>query len=343
MLYHLTIHPESKWTKWQISWRNWLYKAGDLTWWPERNQNSHRRMKSETNSFYRYFPISRRDKNWGLYVTTAGESRVAPHTTYPPSGHPKGYDFDWQHGRILEGFALLYISNGRGTFESKPNFSAAIEAGHAFLLFPGVWHRYAPDPETGWHEYWIGFDGEMARRWLRCRFISKKNPVVRINAEDTVLATFNRVMQAIRGNRPALQQILAGATDTLMGLIYSAQQAQSAAETETQNLNVIELILSRIQNEFKRDFDMKLLAQKYGVSYSWFRHAFAAHTGLSPHQYLLELRLVHARNLLAETEFPIKEIATQTGFEDELYFSRLFRQKLNLTPSQWRNRNRYHK
>ncbi|MGH8023900.1 MAG: helix-turn-helix domain-containing protein, partial [Limisphaerales bacterium] len=64
------------------------------------------------------------------------------------------------------------------------------------------------------------------------------------------------------------------------------------------------------------------------------------HTGLSPHQYLLELRLVRARSLLAETDLSIKEIALKTGFEDELYFSRLFRQKLNVTPTQWRNRSR---
>ena len=205
-------------------------------------------MKSETASFYRYFPISARDKNWGLYATTAGEARIAPHTIYPPSGHPKGYAFDWQHGRILDGFALVYISSGRGTFESKPNFSAPIEPGHAFLLFPKVWHRYAPNPETGWHEYWIGFDGEMARRWLKHGFISTKNPVVRVNAEDTMLATFSRMMQSIRENRPALQQILAGATSNLMGLLYSAQQAQPAADT--QNANVIERAITRIQNEF---------------------------------------------------------------------------------------------
>ena len=299
-------------------------------------------MKLEsTTSFYRYFPISRRDENWGLYVTTAGEARVAPHTPYPPGGHPKGYAFDWQHGRILEGFALLYISSGRGTFETKGNFSTRIEAGHAFILFPGVWHRYAPDPESGWHEHWIGFDGETARRWLKYKFISPKNPVVKVATEDTMLATFSRVMQAIRANRPALQQILAGATDNLMGLIYSAQQAQPA--DNAQNANVIEHAITRIQNEYERDLDVKLLARELGVSYSWFRHTFAAHTGLSPHQYLLELRLVRARSLLAETNLSIKEIALQTGFGDEFYFSRLFRQKLNLTPSQWRNRSSHYK
>ena len=85
---------------------------------------------------------------------------------------------------------------------------------------------------------------------------------------------------------------------------------------------------------------MKLLARELGVSYRWFRGMFATHTGLGPHQYLLELRLVRARNLLAETEFSVKEIAMQTGFEDEHYFSRLFQQKLNVTPSQWRSRSR---
>ncbi len=295
-------------------------------------------MKSSAGGSYRYFPISRRDRNWGLYVTTAGEARIAPHTVYPPSGHPRGFAFDWQHGRVLEGFALLYISSGRGKFESKPYISASIEAGHVFLLFPGVWHRYAPDPETGWHEHWIGFDGETARNWLRHRFISPKHPVLKIGAEDTVLATFSRVMQSIRANRPALQQVLAGATANLVGLFYSAQQAQPA--TETQTPNAIELAIARIQNEYALRLDMERLAQELGTGYSWFRNRFTAHTGLSPHQYLLEFRLGNARSLLAETDFSVKEIALQTGFEDEHYFSRLFRHKLNLTPSQWRSRNR---
>ena len=130
----------------------------------------------------------------------------------------------------------------------NPTFPQPIEPGHAFLLFPKVWHRYTPNPETGWHEHWIGFDGEIARRWLKHKFISPKNPVVKINAEDTVLATFSRIMQSIRANRPALQQILAGATDNLMGLFYSAQQAQPAADA--QNANVIERAITRIQNEF---------------------------------------------------------------------------------------------
>jgi AraC-like DNA-binding protein len=297
-------------------------------------------MRAETTSFYRYFPISERDKEWGLYVTTAGEACVRPHAAYPPVGHPDGYAFDWRRGRILDGFALLYLSGGSGTFESKSSISLSVEAGHAFLLFPGVWHRYTPNAETGWHEHWVGFDGDTARRWLRHKLFSAKSPVAKINAEDTVLATFSRMMQSIRANRPALQQILAGATDNLLALFYSAQQALPPADAHKTSL--IELAINRIHNEFERGLDMEVLAQELGVSYSWFRTTFAAHTGLSPHQYLLEFRLAHARSLLAETVMSIKEIATESGFGDEFYFSRLFRRKLNVSPSQWRSRRRPH-
>lgn len=283
-----------------------------------------------------YFPVSQRDQNWGLHVTTVGEMRSPPDTMYPPGGHPEGYAFDWQHGRILDEFAFVYISSGRGKFESKPHFSSDIEPGHVLLLFPGVWHRYRPAPETGWHEHWIGFDGSIARQWQTHHFFSAKNPVLKIHAEDAVLAIFSHIMQSIRANRPALQQIVAGATANLLGLFYSAQHQPAA--TETHSANAIELAITRIQSDYARDLDMKILAQELGVSYSWFRSTFAAHTGLSPHHYLLEFRLVCARNLLAGTGLSVKEIAMRTGFQDEHYFSRLFREKINLTPSQWRRK-----
>ncbi|HTB84770.1 MAG TPA: AraC family transcriptional regulator [Candidatus Sulfotelmatobacter sp.] len=297
-------------------------------------------MNSSAGPFYHYFPVSRRDVKWGLYANTAGEVSIASNTAYPPGGHPKDFAFDWQHGRILDGFAIVYISSGRGKFESQ-SVSTSIEPGDTFLLFPGVWHRYAPDPETGWYEHWIGFDGETARNWLRKRFISPKKAVFKISPEDTVLATFSRVGQSVRANRPALQQILAGAITNLMGLVYSTQQTQPAAES--QNVNNIELAIAHMQNALAPGLDLELLAKKLGVSYSWFRKAFVAHTGLSPYQYLLELRLVRARRLLVETEFSVKEIAMQTGFKDQFYFSRHFRRKMNLTATEWRRRSRRQK
>ncbi len=293
-------------------------------------------MKSPGFSFHRYFPVSQRDRKWGLFVNTIGETRVPPHTSYPLAVHPKGYAFDWQQGRVLEGFALVYIAGGQGRFESEGKINLPVEPGNVFLLFPGVWHRYQPEARTGWHEFWIGFDGDTARNWQLNHFIAPAKPVFKINTEDTVLATFNRILQAARANRPALQQILAGAAANLVGLCYSAQQAPP--EAGDPGSNAIELAIARLEADLGRELDIKKLAQELGVSYSWFRTAFTMHTGLAPHQYVLEMRLVRARNLLVGTTLAVKEIAQQTGFQDEHYFSRLFRQKLKCTPSQWRER-----
>jgi AraC-like DNA-binding protein len=293
-------------------------------------------VNSHSFSFHRYFPVSGRDRKWGLFVTTIGETRIPPHTAYPPSGHPKNYAFDWRQGRVLPDYTLIYISGGRGHFESDGNIHQPIETGNVFLIFPGVWHRYQPDAKTGWHEHWIGFDGDTARNWQKNKFISPAQPVVKINSEDTVLATFTRIIQAVRANRPALQQILAGAAANLIGLIYSAQQTPVLSEHS--GSNVIEQAIARMETDLGTTLDMEKLSRDFGVSYSWFRSAFAGHTGLAPHQYLLEMRLLRARNLLVETKLSVKEIARQTGFQDEHYFSRLFRQKMKITPSQWRSR-----
>ncbi len=93
-----------------------------------------------------------------------------------------------------------------------------------------------------------------------------------------------------------------------------------------------------MQTELESGVNAQALARELNVSYSSFRHTFQQHTGSSPHQYLLELRLVRARNLLTQTTHSVKEIAQQTGFEDEHYFCRFFKMKTGLTPGKWRSR-----
>jgi AraC-like ligand binding domain len=48
-----------------------------------------------------------------------------------------------------------------------------VDAGQVIFLFPGVWHRYRPDEKTGWDEHWVGFDGDVARRWVRNNFFRR--------------------------------------------------------------------------------------------------------------------------------------------------------------------------
>jgi AraC-like DNA-binding protein len=295
-------------------------------------------MSEDTNpkSFYRYFPASVRDRKWGWYVTSAGEMQIMPGQPYPPPGHPKGYNFDWTKGRVLDAYALVYISRGRGTFESRQIPSQPIVAGQVFFLFPGVWHRYRPDTETGWNEHWVSFDGEVVRRLVKNNFFSSRAPVFKLGQEEEWLALFTKLITVIKLNRPALQQVMAGFAAQMLGLLYSGQQAVLVSDGPT--LHIVQKAITKMQTELESSLNAQTLARELNVSYSSFRHTFQQHTGSSPHQYLLELRLVHSRNLLTQTVQSVKEIAQRVGFDDEHYYCRYFKMKTGMTPGQWRSR-----
>ena len=78
------------------------------------------------------------------------------------------------------------------------------------------------------------------------------------------------------------------------------------------------------------------LSDGINMSYCHFIRRFKAYTGVTPSQYLINLRLDRAQQLLSETDLQIKEIAGLCGFENEYYFSNFFKDNLNIRPSKYR-------
>jgi AraC-like DNA-binding protein len=285
---------------------------------------------------YSYFPVSQRDRRWGLYVTTAGESHIPAGLEYPPKGHPDAYHFDWQHGRSIDEFQLVHITRGSGTLETPARQRWRIEAGDVFLLFPGVWHRYRPYPGIGWDEHWVGFDGPIARNIVMTKFYSAKTPVLRIRSEDHIAIKFAELMDVIAQRRAALQQIMAGITFEILGRVYSTQQG-GLGEMQRGSKAVQEAL--RLMNESRNGhLDMRRIARELHLSYSYLRRMFKQQTGLSPHQYWMDLKIARARTLLSDPVVSVKEVAHRTGFDSQQYFCRLFKDKLGCTPGDFRAR-----
>jgi AraC-like DNA-binding protein len=285
------------------------------------------------HTFFRYFAVSERDRRWGLHLTTAGEAQIPAGFDYPPAGHPGTHQFDWEHGRVLHEYQIVYVSAGQGVLEMKRT-AWRIKAGSAFLLFPRVWHRYRPDAETGWHEHWVGCDGPVVRGLVRDGFFTPRKPVVRVRDEDLLLGAYASLIDAVHASPPALQQVAAGLTLYILALVYSAHQPALGGAS-----NVAAALhegMRQMADAGRDAVALPEMARRLGVSYTWFRRLFAQHTGLSPHQYRLQLKIGRARRLLSDTKLTIKEVAFRSGFESEQYFCRLFKRKTALTPSEWR-------
>jgi AraC-like DNA-binding protein len=91
-----------------------------------------------------------------------------------------------------------------------------------------------------------------------------------------------------------------------------------------------------ISQHFAGELSVQALAQACNISVSALERRFRKHLKKTPHQYINEVRLDHAQQLLLETEKSIGTIALETGFADHSHFTRAFSRHFNLTPSKVR-------
>lgn len=78
--------------------------------------------------------------------------------------------------------------------------------------------------------------------------------------------------------------------------------------------------------------------QELNLDYPSCRRLFKDYTGLSPYQYFLQLKIHRARHLLQEGNLSVKEVSYEPGFDNQYYFSRIFKEMTGRSPSEWQRR-----
>lgn len=287
-------------------------------------------------NFNKYLTLSPIDEKWGFAITTVGYSKVDSHQAYPNNKeHPATHAFTWNKGRILDDYYLVYISKGRGIFESSETTSCQINTGTCFFLFPGVWHRYKPDLQSGWEEYWVGFNGQYPEHLMQQGFFYKKNPFVHIGLNEDIQRLFHKLLDTVKSSKPGYQQIVSGITLEILGLINSISLHKNT-EVDITGRSIIKAKF-RMQESIECPISIEQVLEEIPMSYSKFRQAFKKATGLSPNQYYLDIRLAKAKELLNSTSLSVNEIAYHTGFESIFYFSKLFKKKTGISPKDYRS------
>lgn len=98
------------------------------------------------------------------------------------------------------------------------------------------------------------------------------------------------------------------------------------------SLRLVQALKQRIENDFRRQLSMILLAKEFKVTPGHMTRTFRMIVGISPLEYVHRLRLEEAYRLLSDTSMNVSEAASEVGFEDANYFSRLFRKKMGISP-----------
>lgn len=289
-------------------------------------------MPPTANSFSRYLPTDQQAKAWGWRLVHAGRQTVPPHSKYPSKGHPLDYLFDKDGRRTLDEFQIVFISRGSGTFESQKQAKTTVRAGEAILLFPGEWHRYYPNPETGWSEYWVGFRGREADRIMRS-FFSADTPICTVGQSDALIQHFDQILYWLQITVPAKEQILASHMPLALAFLKSGALTKDSPQSKDGEL-VIQAKATMLAN-LETNTDLEALSQQLGVSYSRFRFAFKKQTGYAPRAFENIIKLNRARDLLLRECYSVGETANALGFSTVYYFSRAFKKHFGQSPQQW--------
>ena len=114
-----------------------------------------------------------------------------------------------------------------------------------------------------------------------------------------------------------------------------------AIATNTQELAIMETLepaISFMDANFRNNPTLGEIAEVAYYAPNYFQKLFKDNFGISPFQYMLDKRLAEARRLLCTTNMSVKKVANQCGYENEFYFSRIFKKNLEISPSALRKK-----
>lgn len=231
--------------------------------------------------------------------------------------------------RILGQYAVVSAETGGGTLVTLGG-THTVEAGDAFIVFPQ--HPAAYGPRTNWFTRWIVWNGPQAESLREVLDIDPQHPVFH-NAATVVRHAFFALLKLMNlEDRAAILERQAVVLEMLSGLCRARRTASPVPCARPDFEEVVRYIRRNLHSRLSLD-ELAALAR---LSVPHFRRIFRQQAGRSPVEFIQSERLAHARALLARG-FSIKEAAAQSGFCDQFYFMRVFRNITGQTAGQFMN------
>lgn len=285
---------------------------------------------------YKYFAVSGEDVNWGIHILDCGSLFSPPGSKSLKTSHPNHYQMNWEKGRTLQEYQLIYLIEGEGIFEGVSSGKLLFKKGSLILLYPGEWHRYKSEKEKEWNTYWIGFNGAFADQLVSKLGFTPDNPIKWMGYQSQLVNSYIEIIGISQTEFAGYQQVLAGEVMKLFGWIHAFSKKSEFKEKNVDSIiQSAKLLLIADENES----GIENIAEELNLGYSKFRKMFKDYTGMSPGQFRMQHKLQKARGLLMSGELSIKEIAYTLGFETTQYFTKVFKNKTGKTPAGFRRLN----
>lgn len=230
-----------------------------------------------------------------------------------------------------EYFIFEYIISGKGYIEANGT-TYEVHAGDVYCLEPGGRHTYYADKKDPYQKIWINVFSDLLGDVFKKLHISGK--IVFTNSEycrryfDELLT-----LRKVSGNSSA---ICYSALSVLLQLMCTLADTARRQNQQIDIPNTSIAIKNILDQNIYDNITIEEIALTFNYDKAHIIREFERYYHQTPYQYLLSQKMTIAKQLLSRTSVPVTNISEQLGFKSVFYFSRIFKKKTGMSPSDFR-------
>lgn len=234
---------------------------------------------------------------------------------------------------LRDHYLLQYVLHGSGTFILN-GCKYPMKAGQCFLSFPGTTLLELADNEDPWGLMWVSIKSLRPLLFLDELGITSETPVLPWSDTSQIAAHMNAILEA---EHPTQSSKL-----TQMGhafLLFAEMARLHEQNTKEHSMHVrnkyVHDAIHFMERNYSEPIKISAIAQHIGLNRSYFFSLFKEQTGISPQEYLIQLRMKTACELFANPDATVATVAYSLGYEPRV-LSRLFKKVTGYTPTEYK-------
>lgn len=231
-------------------------------------------------------------------------------------------------------FQLIYIASGKAHFYFQEDREEIVSAGHMVLYRPKEMQKYVYYAEDHPEVYWVHFTGHQVKQILRKYGLPVSDHVFYAGISLDYQTVFRKMIQELQRCRPNYEEMLTLLLQEIFILI--GRQTDCGKTLNNYMRNEMEQAACYFHEHYNENISIEHYAALRHMSTCWFIRNFKQYNGMTPLNYILNVRIAQAKQLLETTDYNITEISYIIGYDNPLYFSRLFKKQIGLSPSEYR-------
>ncbi|MCM1258833.1 MAG: AraC family transcriptional regulator [Roseburia sp.] len=239
--------------------------------------------------------------------------------------------YRWGPG-IRDHYLIHYVISGQGSYMVNEK-SYDLNPGDSFLVYPNTEVSYTADLKNPWEYAWVGFTGSDAPMILNATDFSQDSPVISGNIPGESIHRQILHIYDARGNGLEHAVEMTGRLYTMLSLFMQNSSHKKTADTAS---SYVQKGIEFISANYSYNITVEDIADYVGLSRSHLFRSFQNVLHVSPKEYLTAFRMKQACYLLEHSRLSVTAIANSIGFDNSLYFSKVFRQEKQMSPREYR-------